>query len=412
MIRPSERVNSKRLNNMKLSLKPFRAQNLKKLPLQKLKLQFLKLQNAQSLSNRDRNLVNSRSAAKQPLAISNRLSQVFHQESKSSRLALNLVLVRPWILVAGFWLVSVASAGMALDGLISPKKLTMALPETTLDAEATTPATSFLNVEQGDAEIGATPVEPTDAEVIAAPESAVASTQSDFPVWPLGLLVGTCATGCLVMSRRRAMLRLAAARSRQATRKGANGQVRKSRPVPQLSSKTPAARLAATKMTSAKATATKSPGLKMASVKTPIKTASLKTAPIRTAPIKTAAKLPLKSSVSKPSAERGGFSAAMKNRPQRHRRPAVSAPAIAGNRVLVSRSTAQKMTVQKATAKKTSASSAAQISSPRPIKRTPSQIASRQSVVSVVPASESHILDWTNGSLAHQLDVRPQRSAM
>ena len=397
MIRPSERLNSERLNHMKLSLKPFRALNVKKLPLQKLKIQFLKLQNAQSSSNRDRHLVTSRSAAKQPLAVSKRLSQVFNQDSKSSRLAFNLVLVRPWILVAGFWLVSVASAGMAVDGLISPKKLTMALPEPALDAAANTPARSFLNVEQGDAEIGATRVEPPVAEAIAAPESPVTATQADFPVWPLGLLVGTCATGCLVMSRRRAMVRLAAARSRQANRKGANGQVRKSRPVPQLSSKTPAARLAATKITSAKATATQSAGLKMASLK---------------APIKTAAKLPLKSSMSKPPAERSGFSSAMMNRRQRHRRPAVSASPISGPRVLVSRPIAQKATAKKTTAKKTSASSPAKTSNPRPVKPVPSQIASRQSVVSVVPASESHVLDWTNGSLAHQLDVRPHRSAM
>ncbi len=401
MTRPSER-----LNNMKLSL---RALNLKKLPLQKLKVQFLKLQNTQSSSRRKPHLVNSIHSinssrpAKQPLAIANPLSRVFNQDSKSSRLAFNLVLVRPWVLVAGFWLVSVASAGMALDGLISPKRLTMALPEPALDAAANKPATSFLNVEQGDAEIGATRVDPLVAETVVAPESTAASTQSDFPVWPLGLLVGTCATGCLVMSRRRAMVRLAAARSRQAARREANDSVRKSRPVSLLSSKTPAARLAATKITSAKSTATKSPSLKMAD-----KVASIK------APMKTVAKAPLKSLASKrfDGRSRRVSPAAVKNRRQRHRRPVVSAPALAGTRVLVSRSTAQKMTAQKETAKKTSASSAAQISRSRPIKRPPSQMASRQSVVSVVPASESHVLDWTNGSLAHQLDVRPRRSAM
>lgn len=403
---------SKRLNNMKLSLKTLRAMNLKKLPLQKLKLQFLKLQNAQSSSKRDRPLVNSSSAAKQPLPLSkglpHRLSQVFSQESKSSRIALNLVLVRPWVLVAGFWLVSVASAGMAFDGLISPKKLTMALPEPALDTAANTPARSFLNVELGDADIGSTQVDPPTAEAVAAPKTTATSTQPDFPVWPLGLLVGTCATGCLVMSRRRAMARLAAVRSRQATRRDANGQVRKPRFASQLSSKTPAARLAATKISGTKATSAQSPGLKMASVKAPMKTAAKASASIKP--------LVSKPSASKPSAGRGGLSSMVKNRRQRHRRPAVSAPAIAGTRVLVSRSTAQKataqkMTTQKATAKKTSASSATQFS-PRPIKRAPSQIASRPSVVSVVPASESHVLDWTNGSLAHQLDVRPQRSAM
>ncbi|PZO48233.1 MAG: hypothetical protein DCF15_18150 [Phormidesmis priestleyi] len=392
---------------MKLSLKTLRAMNLKKLPLQKLKLQFLKLQNAQSSSKRDRPLVNSSSAAKQPLTLSkglpNRLSQVFSQESKSSRIALNLVLVRPWVLVAGFWLVSVASAGMAFDGLISPKKLTMALPEPALDTAANTPARSFLNVELGDADIGSTQVDPPTAEAVAAPKTTATSTQSDFPVWPLGLLVGTCATGCLVMSRRRAMARLAAVRSRQATRRDANGQVRKPHFASQLSSKTPAARLAATKIAGAKATGAQSPGLKMASVKAPMKTAAKVSASV-------------KSSASKPSGGRSGFSSMVKNRRQRHRRPAVSVPAIAGTQVLVSRSaaqkaTAQRMTPQKATAKKTSASSATQFS-PRPIKRAPSQIASRPSVVSVVPASESHVLDWTNGSLAHQLDVRPQRSAM
>ncbi len=37
---------------------------------------------------------------------------------------------------------------------------------------------------------------------------------------------------------------------------------------------------------------------------------------------------------------------------------------------------------------------------------------SQPRVVSVMPAGDSHALDWREGSLAHQMDVRPQRSAM
>ncbi|NJM96881.1 MAG: hypothetical protein HC800_06550 [Phormidesmis sp. RL_2_1] len=80
----------------------------------------------------------------------------------------------------------------------------------------------------------------------------------------------------------------------------------------------------------------------------------------------------------------------------------VRQPAVAITRVSAARSATQQ-----------SVTPNTRVSKPRrPIPDAASRIASRQAVVSVVPASESHPLDWTNGSLAHRLDIRPQRSAM
>ncbi|NJM96880.1 MAG: hypothetical protein HC800_06545 [Phormidesmis sp. RL_2_1] len=130
-------------------------------------------------------------------------------------------------MVIGFWLVSMLGAAMAIEGLISPKRLTMDLPEPT---SATTPAAntdSFLVVEQSSDAIEANGIvaEGTQAD---APASAPASaggaaeptaSDSHFPAWSLGVMVGTCAAGCLVMSRRRAMARMALARARGRVRK-------------------------------------------------------------------------------------------------------------------------------------------------------------------------------------------------
>ncbi|MGB3294089.1 MAG: hypothetical protein WBB01_13970, partial [Phormidesmis sp.] len=52
------------------------------------------------------------------------------------------------------------------------------------------------------------------------------------------------------------------------------------------------------------------------------------------------------------------------------------------------------------------------VSKPNHSRRLSFRVANRQTVVTVVPANEAHPLDWDNGSLAHQVDVRPQRSAM
>jgi hypothetical protein len=303
----------------------------------------------------------------------------FIKDSKGSRIAFNLLLVRPWVLVVGFWLLSMAGASLAIEGLVNPRKLNMALPEATVEVtpvakstlidvaqdsevttgEATTAATKTASSEmKGDL---ASP-EATDAKANAkesqdASAETVASS-SGFPILTLGALVGTCAAGCLVISRRRAMMRIAAARAR--------GKMRRAH-----AKKEAIAQVTSPVAMSDQALTAASPN---------------------------------------------------KKRRQRNKRQLATSSQPTTN-MIVSRSTAQQA-AQKSVAQKSAAPKPAQKAVPKPgpksgqapskrqIRRTPSRIASRrQSVVSVLPASESHALDWANGSLAHQMDVRPQRTA-
>ncbi|MGB3292014.1 MAG: hypothetical protein WBB01_03360, partial [Phormidesmis sp.] len=143
------------------------------------------------------------------------------KSSKGTQVAFNLLLVRPWVLVVSFWLVSMVSAGIALEGLISPRKLTTDMPAASVPV---TPKDSFISVEPSADEIAGQPVNPDPETVFIAPAE---TRRSSFPAWPLGALVGTCAAGCLVMSRRRAMARMAAARSRSALRNESRSRIRK-----------------------------------------------------------------------------------------------------------------------------------------------------------------------------------------
>jgi len=77
----------------------------------------------------------------------------FSKESKSSRIALNLLLVRPWILLIGFWLFSMLGAGLALEGLISPKRLKTALPEV-IETAPVNSENALIKVETGAEESG------------------------------------------------------------------------------------------------------------------------------------------------------------------------------------------------------------------------------------------------------------------
>ena len=304
----------------------------------------------------------------------------FIKDSKGSRLAFNLLLVRPWVLVVGLWILSAVSASIAWQGMISPKQLTMDLPQSTTETKSTAEKDAFLSVEKDAEESGGLKIsEATPAQTTSATSQVSANTAdtSGFPTWPIGLLVGSCAAGCLAISRRRAMVRMASVRSRGKRRVRPTGEMRTGEPIKKLAIRTttksaprptnrPAGRLIKGKQKKGKSPARQPVMAKAAS----------------------AARGPLKST-------------------KRRLRKRVGAPqpkpAVVGNRVLASRSTAKQAVSGTHSPRKAA----------RPVKRNSARPANRrQSVVSVVPASASHALDWSNGSLAHQLDVRPQRTAM
>ena len=279
------------------------------------------------------------------------------------------------MLVLGFWLLSMAIGTVALSGMLSPRKLKMALPEPALDSGVANQSNTLLNASPSTDSAAQTSAATGNAGEIPVTEVGAANSTEgglSFPVLPIFALVGSCAAGSLVISRRRAMVRMAAAR--------AQGRKRKSR----------------------------SSVASGASVR-PMKEG---VAPIRSA------------ATASNDLSRGLRS---KKRRQRVRRAAVTAQsANASSRVLASRATAQQKTAQPRKAQKSGPKvaqkvAAARRSSVRPAtrvsrtqaRRSAMRAASRrQPMVRVVPASESHALDWTQGSLAHQLDVRPQRSAM
>jgi len=313
------------------------------------------------------------------------------EDSKGSKVLLNLLLVRPWVLVLAFWLLSMATGTLALNGMLSPRKLKMALPEPALDSGSSTQANTLLNAGQasGSAEGSAESSTPdgftSEPAVIEIGASANADeSDSGFPVLPVLALVGSCAAGSLLISRRRAMIRLAAAR--------AQVRKRRSRPVSGSSSRVGREETAAGQTAAAGA----SHGTKH------------------------------------------------KKRRQRVRKAVTAQSAGNGSRVLASRATTQQQktaqqkaaqprkvqtlgpkvvqkVVQKTVGAKRSSGRSAARSHVRPatrvsrtqVRRAAMRTASRrQPMVSVVPANESHALDWTQGSLAHQMDVRPHRSAM
>ena len=281
------------------------------------------------------------------------------RNSKSARVAFHLLLVKPWVLVVGLWLVSALSAVVALEGLISPSKLKQALPEPAAEVTPVAKADGFIDVEQSADGLTAEDADSNNAGVAeSAPEAADVS-DSRFPVWPLVMLVGSCAAGCVVISRRRAMLRMTATRARNR-------------------------------------------GRKLPGAKTPLKAnGRLKASPGKPIRRKSANGLvalvkPAASSIQTSSKD----SAQLKKRRQR-KRPATqqtTTKGSSGNRVLLSRSNAQQ------------AAPKTRVSKPSKPQRSPRRVARtarrRQAVVSVVPANQSHRLDWTEGSLAHEMDVR------
>ena len=314
------------------------------------------------------------------------------KDSKGSRIAFNLLLVRPWVLLVGFWLFSMVVGAVAVEGMVSPRKLRMALPEATVETTAVTNKNALIKVEQDSEDSAVGIAEDSDTTQSNASSSEAGSisgaaaqkraNRSDgLPVLPLTAMVGTCAAGCLVISRRRAMARMAAARSRSRVRKvqaNADASVSKPEQSKQQSKQQskPGQKVAARKI--AKPKVERSSGDKPAIAKSPASALGLKPAAAR-----------------------------LNKRRQRSQRAASSQPAASSKRVLVSRFAARPA----APAQQVSSISKARQASGK-AKRKSARLATRhQGIVSVVPASESHALDWTNGSLAHQMDVRPSRTA-
>ncbi|MEL6777084.1 MAG: hypothetical protein AAFO06_07495 [Cyanobacteria bacterium J06597_16] len=351
----------------------------------------------------------------------------FIKDSKGSRLAFNLLLVRPWILVVGLWIVSAMGASLAWKGMISPRKLMMELPQpvsTETDTAANT--NTFLKVEQ-DTPQGQTTASGTEAEQTSEPTINVADN-SGLPMWPIGALVGTCAAGCLAISRRRAMVRMTAGRVRSKRKVRASMEIATGKPKQAKSMQRSSVRK------TVKATPRQAEKLQTAKMQ---KTSRLKRV------IGTSQKAPHKSVKSKasqsvrakagqpkernqprerklsvlPSSSQAAVRGAIRPKKRRQRRKSGAAPlkpVAAGGRVLASRSNAQtREQPQQKTARKTAnRNTASQGRQPqrRPI-RSQRQAGGGQSIVSVVPANASHALDWTHGSLAHQMDVRPPRTA-
>lgn len=324
----------------------------------------------------------------------------FIKNSKGSRMAFNLLLVRPWVLLLGFWLFSMVVGAVAVEGMVSPKKLRAALPEAVVKTTALTNKNALIEVEQ-DPEanaIGIAEDTPTqnntrsseDSSTISGAVAQRAANSSGFPVLPLTAMIGTCAAGCLVISRRRAMARMAAARSRSRVRKiRANADASASRPD----------QIKPDQIRSQSKSQSK-PGQKVAARKI------LKTKVEQSSGVKPAIAQPADRSASHASVTKPTTTARSKRR-QRNKRSASSQTAANSNRVLVSRLGAQQAARN---TQVSSISKARQVSSKT--KRAPSRLSTRQQgIVSVVPASESHALDWKNGSLAHQMDVRPTRTA-
>ena len=284
------------------------------------------------------------------------------KNSKSARVAFHLLLVKPWVLVAGLWLVSAVSGLIALEGMISPSRLTKDLPEPTTAAAPAAKADSFIDVEQ-DAEGITSDGSDSDTSQTEAVETVASG--SSFPVWPLVTLVGSCAAGCVVISRRRAMLQMAATRSRN---RGRKLQAAKSQTAP--------VRLKAvdSKVTRKKGSFTS----KQASV----------------VAFQSSARLADK------AADKAGSKATREKKRRSRKRPSpqpISNTSSSKKRVLVSRSNAQKAAPQ------------SRVSQPQKPQRTRQKVARlvrRQPVVSVVPANHSNRLDWAEGSLAHDMDRR------
>ncbi len=352
---------------------------LKSMKLPIAKLSSVKLQSLKPLKELAKKLS---SLEKARFARTQKFTRV--QKGKSApRIAMTLLLVRPWVLVLGFWIFSMGIGTLALGGMLSPRKLTTALPEPTVDVPvanasqlAETPAAIDTN-ESGES----TAVENADAASTTATTTGATNNSGLTLALPMFLLVSACAVGCFIISRRRAM-KMIAARARVRKARGGLTINTTARP----------------KAVASKASSSKANGRKVVSARETVSTAD-SVRPVRKALVH---KLTLEPRHS-PSELRA----------KKRRRHSKIAPPVRtaanGRKLLASRATALRSGVPSGQAQTRFRKGAIRAASRR---RHPMRSPSDLPVVSVVPANESHALDWHEESLAHQMDVRPHRSAM
>ena len=316
------------------------------------------------------------------------------QKGKSaSRIALTLLLVRPWVLVLGFWIFSMGIGTLALGGMLSPRKLTTALPESTVDASVAGSSQSADTLTAAEATSESATVEDADVENSSAAGPNQTNSSGLALALPMFLLVSACAVGCFAISRQRAM-KMASARAR----------VRKARG--SLTITTAASpRAGSSKASRLKANGSRPSGRKLVGTADSVR-------PVRKAPVR------------QPTLELRHKTLELRNRTpelrsKKRRQRSKTAllaqtaakPTANGGKVLVSRATAVRAGAQSRQAQTQLRKGAIRAASRRRRPMEPNS-ASQTSIVSVVPASESHALDWREGSLAHQMDIRPHRSAM
>ncbi|MEO0541264.1 MAG: hypothetical protein AAFZ80_10420 [Cyanobacteria bacterium P01_A01_bin.105] len=110
-----------------------------------------------------------------------------------SRLLFELVLVRPWILVCGFWLLLVGTSALALSGLADPGKPAVSEAPTSGEVQPLQP----LGVAPDTAVTSRLSESPIALNGGRTPDPAV----QPLPMWSLWVMVGACAAGCIVLSR-------------------------------------------------------------------------------------------------------------------------------------------------------------------------------------------------------------------
>lgn len=287
-----------------------------------------------------------------------KLDSLFKAEKKSSSssdqllgstVLYNLLLVRPWLLVGGFWVVLMVTSAIALGGLRDPGKSTAQEPiSTTSAAEELTIAP--------DAAASSRLTESIDTEVRLDPAASLqGEAPQPMPVWPLWIMVLACAGGCFMMSRQGVPA--------PSLRKSRS---RKSSPSSTASSTQPTPKGLAKLKRSGKARKSKSSDTRRRSARS--KASARKT---------TAKRL-------KPQYPSSQVMAIQNTQDIRQVKP-TQAKAIS--------------TVQSLPDQSSKAQSPAIVSFN--MKPTP---------IAVVPSEETLPLDWQEGSLAHRLDVRQKRS--
>jgi hypothetical protein len=274
-----------------------------------------------------------------------------------SSVLFDLLLVRPWILVGGFWLILVVTIAIAFGGLMNPGKQA---------AQVTAESQVLPNSGAIAPDAAATARLALEADTLPQSTDPAATlegtSEQPVPVWPLWVMVLACAGGCFLMSRL-GVPAPSLQRERGRHRSAATRTLAAHRMAPDKSSK------ANTSDRGVQARKTKPERVKA-------KTSRPKVAKAR-------------STKAKPDKKRRQPGARRLN-PQYPSAQVMTIPPSnrSIHRVMPTR---------------------AQALSPSPTTAKPVSFAMPTTPVTVVPTEASHPLDWQEGSLAHRLDVRPKR---